>query len=212
MLTWSDTLSERKTLTKYMQKLHRRRFDNAAAASISLRLDSGLFLVAAATPNGGPPSAEAVGLYDLDGKNLGPTQWTTDDIGLHRAVLLARSDARAVFHAQPPYATAFAAAGKVVNTAVTQETWLGLGDVAVAPYNPRRTIEMANACVDALGQWSSALLIRGLGALTVGESLDQAFRKMQLMEMAAQLSLLVGRLGVEDAGLSAGERRAAEEV
>lgn len=209
MERWKRCEADRRRVAAIMREVYRSGFDRAGMASVGLRVGGDSFLIGVA---GSSLVPGVVGLFGCEGKCLGPELWPGDDFDLHRTVFRRRGDVMAVVHAQPVNATAFAAAGKTVNTAVTQEAYLGVGEVGVVGYAPRRTRQMAEGVVDGLGDYGRAVLVKGLGVVAVGESLEGALRVMRLVEMAAEVEVVARGLGAGVVGLSADERRAADEV
>jgi len=61
----------------------------------------------------------------------------SSEIALHRMIYAKRSDVRAIIHAHPPYATAYAVAGIALDQPILSEAILGLGKVPVASYAQR---------------------------------------------------------------------------
>lgn len=212
-ILWHQSFSERRDIIRVLRGLSRSGYDNAQAASVSVRLDdSGHFLFCSSSYFVEKPTPDLVFVHNLGHEVPEPGILVGDDVSLHRDVYAFRDDIRAIVHAQPVYATAFASSGRAPNTAVTQETLLGLDEVGVTEYHPRRTLALNEVVTQALGGYGCAVLMRGLGALTVGGSLPEAVKKLRLVEMSAKLTFLTDRLGASGAGLTENEQRAANEV
>ena len=58
----------------------------------------------------------------------------SSEIALHRMIYARRPDVRAIIHAHPPYATAYAVAGIALDQPILSEAILTLGRVPVASY------------------------------------------------------------------------------
>lgn len=177
-------------------------------SSVSWRVSGDAFLFASVAER----EPEGVAFFDLGRKNLGPDIALGPDFDLHREIYKARSDLAAIVHAQPVSATVLAAAGRGPTVSLTQETFLGLGDVGVIDYQPRGTCQLSEAAVAGLGDYGRVLFVRGLGVLTASDSLRNAVDLMSLAEMASQMTLTAATLGREITGLSPAEQRAASEV
>ena len=71
---------------------------------------------------------------DLDGNVLAGTRKASSETKMHLRIYQENPDVRAVVHAHPPAATAFAAAGIPLDRPVLQEAVVQLGTVPVAPF------------------------------------------------------------------------------
>src|SRR5216684_3813035 len=67
----------------------------------------------------------------------------SSEIALHRMIYARRPDVRAIVHAHPPYATAYAVAGMPLDQPILSEAILTLGRVPVASYAMPTAEELA---------------------------------------------------------------------
>jgi L-fuculose-phosphate aldolase len=138
-------------------------------------------------------SPEMVVRTDLDGRALGGGRASTE-ILMHTAVYRRRSDVTAVVHAHPPTATGFAAAGIPLDRPLIAEAVVTLGAVPIIPYGQPSTGELARNVGDAICS-AHALLMANHGAITVGDSLDRAWERMETVEQLAKVALVTRILG-----------------
>jgi HCOMODA/2-hydroxy-3-carboxy-muconic semialdehyde decarboxylase len=102
---------------------------------------------------------------------------------LHLALYRARPDVAAIARAQPPAAFAAAAAGKTLHPLYGQAAWLG---PEVPVHDDARLLrgpDLAQAAARALPA-GEALLLRGNGAVTTGDSPGLAVARMWLLGAA----------------------------
>src|SRR5205814_7761222 len=122
---------------------------------------------------------------------VGPASLETP---LHLAIYRARPDAAAICRTYSRYAGIMGATNQRIEVAH------GLGGMLgrYVPVHPDCDLivddPMAEAAVDSLGQ-STALLLRGNGALATGSSLERAVVNAILLEEAAMLCVLGAPLG-----------------
>ena len=116
------------------------------------------------------------------------------EMAMHLRCYADREDVRAVVHAHPPYATAFAAADRALDGYGLIETVLTLGAVPVVPFAMPGTDDVAEAIAPYLSH-HDALLLRAHGALTVGGDLRTAYYRMESLEQFAKISLAAHQLG-----------------
>lgn len=132
---------------------------------------------------------------DLDGRPREGGRASTE-ILMHTAVYRRRPDVKAVVHAHPPTATAFAVAGLPLDRAITAEAVVTLGPVPVIPYGMPSTADLAENVGRAICE-AQAVLLAHHGALAVGESLWRAWERMETLEQVARVALAARILGRE---------------
>lgn len=118
----------------------------------------------------------------------------SSEMKMHLRVYKERPDVQAVVHAHPPYATTFAVAGIPLEQPVLSEAVLTLGRVPVAKYGTPSTKEVPDAVAEYLPYYD-AMLLANHGALTYGDSLINAYHKMESVEFYARLLYQVKMLG-----------------
>jgi len=133
-------------------------------------------------------------IVDIDGRQISGTRKVTSEIGMHLAVYRARVDISAVVHAHPPIATGFACAGRALDEPLCAEAIMTLGPVPLAPYATTGTDALA-ASLAHLIPGHSAILMANHGAVTYGDSLLDAFLKMETVEHFANICLVAHQLG-----------------
>ena len=133
---------------------------------------------------------------DLDGNVLYGTHKPSSELQLHLAVYRENPALSGVVHAHPPVATAFSAAGIPLDTALLQEAVVLLGVIPVAPYalpGSRALAESAAAlCRDYLGA-----LLAHHGVVAWGESVMQAYFRLERIEHTATVHMHMKTLGIE---------------
>lgn len=184
----------RRDLVRFGRWLSRKGFTPGTSGNLSVRLDDGSIL---ATPTGCSKytmRADEMVVVDLDGRQISGAKKVTSEIGMHLAVYRARNDVRAVVHAHPPIATGFACAGRALDEPLCAEAVMTLGPVPLAPYATTGTDALA-ASLAHLIPGHSAILMANHGAVTYGDSLLDAFLKMETVEHFANICLVAHQLG-----------------
>lgn len=133
---------------------------------------------------------------DMEGNVLeGGGNWRpSSELKMHLRVYKDRPDVRAVVHAHPPHATAFAIARTPLNKPLIAEAIVTLGCVPVAEYGTPSTNEVPDA-VAVYVEHFDAVLLANHGALAWGEDLITAYHKLESVEFYAKLTLLSAQLG-----------------
>jgi len=115
---------------------------------------------------------------------------------MHLEVYRRRPDVKAVVHAHPPVATAFAVAGQVFKKITLPEVIFSIGFVSLADYGTPTTDEVPFSVAKQIGH-SDAILLANHGALTVGSDLFDAYYKMETLEHFARITMYARLLGGE---------------
>lgn len=175
-------------------KLYQRGLVAANDGNISIRTDPNTFWI---TPTGVSKGFMSEGMLvkvDLDGNILEGINRPSTEIAMHLRIYRENPDTRAVVHAHPPCATAFAAAGMALDRPFLQESVLQLGPVPVAPFALPGTPEVAESVAPYCRDYR-ALLLEYHGAVTWGDTIQQAQHRMECLEQTAQIALHLHTLG-----------------
>jgi len=184
----------RRDLVRFGKWLYRLGFMPGSSGNLSVRADSNSILV---TPTGYSKyllKSEDMVLVDLQGRKIAGSKKPTSEIGIHLAIYQRRPDVNAVVHAHPPLATGFACAGKALDTPLCAEAVMTLGPVPLAPYATTGTDDLAASLAPLIPD-HTAILMANHGAVAYGDSLLDAFLKMETVEHFAQICLVAHQLG-----------------
>ncbi len=118
----------------------------------------------------------------------------SSEIKMHLYVYKERPDVNAVCHAHPPIATAFAVAGISLDQCLLPEVVLAMGRIPCVPYGLPSTDEIPQSIAPHVKD-SAAVLLANHGALSWGDSLMQAYYRMETMEHFARILLASIQLG-----------------
>jgi L-fuculose-phosphate aldolase len=175
-------------------------FIAASDGNLSVRLGSDRLL---ATPSGlskGFLAESDVVLCNLEGQALyssyqrGAKCRPSSEILLHLEVYQQRPDVRAVVHAHPPVAIAFTIAGISLAQCVLPEVVVNLGQIPTTAYATPSTAEGPEV-IRELIRSHDALILDRHGTVTVGETLFDAYMKLEKVEHLAQVTLAARQLG-----------------
>lgn len=155
----------------------------AAEGNLSARLADGRILCTPSGASKGHLEPADLTIVDEGGAWVtGPKP--SSELGLHLCLYGERPDCRAVVHAHPPTATAFALAGVSIPDDVLPEGVFVLGPVALAPFAFPGSEEVA-AKVRPFARGHDAILLANHGAVTIGGSLEEAYFRMETLERVA---------------------------
>lgn len=189
-----STNKAREQILAIGRKLAEQRMVVGSDGNISVRCDNCRILI---TPTGGRLGYLTVAdlvLVDLDGTKLEGQLKPSSEMDTHLHLYRRRPDIGAVVHAHPPYATAFAVAGVPLEWEAIPELVALVGPVALTEYAAPGTGQAALA-LEEFAADHYAFLLRNHGLITVGQALEQAWQRHEVVEHAARILLLSRLLG-----------------
>jgi L-fuculose-phosphate aldolase len=137
-------------------------------------------------------------LMSVFGENLTPELKPSIEHALHINVYKKNKDVSAIVHAHPVFASSFTAMKTEINTNLTSEARAICGEPQVVPYALMGTEELADNVAQKSTE-ADVLLIENHGIITTGSSLLQAFDKLEVLENAAKMTLIVEMTGKKSA-------------
>jgi len=137
---------------------------------------------------------EDIVVLDLEGNCISGARKPSIEVPLHLAIYNARQDVSAIVHTHSAYATAMAVARKDIPGAVEDLVQIVGGNVRVNEYALPGTAQLGINTVKAM-EGRNAVLLANHGMLGAGRDLNEAFRVCQVVEKAAQITLLAQLMG-----------------
>lgn len=118
----------------------------------------------------------------IEGKNKPSSEWK-----MHTTIYKTLSMVNAIAHTHSPYATSFSVLNQCIPMIVIEMAILG-GDVPVVPFALPGSQELGNQVVDKLQSTQvQACLLQNHGALTVGETPEEAYDRALYLEDIARV-------------------------
>jgi L-fuculose-phosphate aldolase len=181
--------NERKDVARFMRRLYRQGLTTTSGGNISLRLADEIIVITPSATDKGRMRWREVGLMSITGENLTPGLKPSIESEMHLAIYRKKPHINAIVHAHPVCASAFTAINMEINTSLTAEARAILGDPVFVPYALMGTPDLATIAAEKAAI-SDILLLENHGILTTGESLLQAFDKIEVLENAARMTLI----------------------
>jgi L-fuculose-phosphate aldolase len=169
------------------KRLYDRFFIAANDGNISCRLNEGEILITPTGTNKADIQPDQILKVDFKGNVLTGYMKPTSEMKMHLMVYDKRQDIQAIVHAHPPTATGFAASGvRLDQDVLLPEVIFGLGRIGFAGYATPTTQEVPEAVAREIGD-CDAMLLSNHGALTVGDTVLQAYYRMETLQDPAGL-------------------------
>jgi L-fuculose-phosphate aldolase len=181
---------ERKEVAAFMRRLYKHGLTTTSGGNISLRISDDIILITPAATDKGTMRWREVGIMNIFGENLTPGLKPSSEYQMHLSIYKKKKEIKAIVHAHPVFASAFTAMKMTINTNLTAEARAILGDPVFVPYALMGTPELASAAAESSAV-SDILILENHGILTTGSHLLQAFDKIEVLENAAKMTLIV---------------------
>lgn len=181
---------ERKEIARFMRRLYNHGLTTTSGGNISKRISDEIILITPTATDKGTMRWNDVGIMNITGENLTPDLKPSIESEMHLSIYRKRKDITAIVHAHPVVATSFTAMKCKIQTDLTAEAAAILGEPFLVPYALMGTRDLAKTASENILN-SDILLLENHGILTVGSSLLQAFDKIEVLENAAKMTLIV---------------------
>lgn len=182
-------------IVEICKRLHNRNLLAACDGNVSVRLSDNTILITPTAMNKGFISTKDLAVITLDNKVLEGNP--SGERLMHLEVFKKCPKAVAVVHAHPPTAIAWTVAKpeltELPNDCLS-EIILAVGTIPIAPYARPGTINMGEVLHPYLPQ-SRVMLLARHGALSWGESIEEAYDGMERLEHSAQILKSAVELG-----------------
>lgn len=192
---WSDEEAAlRGAVCQVARMAYERGFITNVDGNFSVRLGNDGILI---TPAGLPKAflqPEQVAHIDLTGKVLTGDARPSTEVSMHVVAYRERPEMRAICHAHPKHAVAFTLAGLSLDLCVIPEVVVTIGSIPTAPYGTPGTQELPESIRDVI-RCSDVVMLERHGALTMGTTFMDAFRKLEVIEHTAEILYYARTLG-----------------
>jgi L-fuculose-phosphate aldolase len=188
----------RAEIVEYSHRLHARGWVANHDGNVSARAPGGQILCTPTATSKAAVTADLVvtiATADEPVRVVGGKARPPGEVNLHLCAYRRRPDVKAVVHAHPPTATGFGVAGvTLLEQPVLAEAVVSLGPcIPTVPFAPPGPA--AVAAFEPFLLEHDALLLAGNGVLTVGDSLEQAYLRLELVEHLARICAVAHAMG-----------------
>jgi L-fuculose-phosphate aldolase len=181
---------ERKQVACFMRRLYNHGLTTTSGGNISFRISDEVILITPSATDKGNMKWKEVGIMTILGENLTPHLKPSIESEMHLSIYKKKKEVTAIVHAHPVFSSSFTAMKCKIDTNLTAEACAILGNPLLVPYALMGTSDLANLVSENILK-SDILLLENHGILTTGSSLLQAFDKIEVLENAAKMTLIV---------------------
>lgn len=181
-------------LVYFGKLLHQEAFVAATDGNLSVRLDDHRILATPTAIGKAMMRVRDMVVVDENGAKLKGSRDASSEIEMHLTIYKLRPDIKAVVHAHPCTATAFACAGIALDEPLCSELVMTLGAVPLAPYGTTGTSELSESLLPFIPYYN-AILMANHGVVAYGRTLCEAYQRMEAVEHFARIVLATRQIG-----------------
>lgn len=180
--------NERKEIARFMRRLYRMGLTSTSGGNISMLCENHIIITPSALDKG-RMKARQIAVMTMEGKNLTPDLKPTSEKDMHIEIYKRNSTVKAIVHAHPVTASAFACTDKSISTTMMAEHYAILGIPVRAEYATMGTMDLALHVASAAAK-SNVIIMDNHGVLATGKTVLQAFDRIEVLENAAKTTLI----------------------
>jgi len=185
---------QRKEVARFMRRLYKKGLTTTSGGNISLKISEEHILITPSATDKGRMRWNEVGIMSMMGENLTPELKPSIEKDLHLNIYKKNTEVTAIIHAHPVFATSFTATRCTINTGLTAEARAICGEPRFVPYALMGSADLAQVTAEHSSE-ADVLLLENHGILTTGKTLLSAFDKLEVLENAAKMTLIVELTG-----------------
>ena len=186
-MSMSGTHGLRATLVRYSHLVYAKGWVANHDGNLTVRVGPGRILATPTSFSKGEVTEPDLIVVNEAGEKVSGRQKGFSEMALHLAAYHQRKDIKAVIHAHPPFATAMAVAGIGIDKPILAEAVVSLGaSVPLIPFALPGTEAWSQGIASACTQ-HDALILQNHGVIAFGDTLEQAFLRLELVEHMATI-------------------------
>jgi L-fuculose-phosphate aldolase len=176
------------------RKLWDRQYVDGNGGNISYRIAENAVICTPTLCSKADLTPEVLCMVDLEGNQLAGAGKRTSETPLHLEIYRAVPEAKAVVHAHPPHATAYALVGRVPPTCIVPEHEVFVGQVAYAPYETPGTKAFAETVLPFV-KTHNTILLGNHGVVCWADTVTHAEWYHEVVDTYCRTLMLAAQLG-----------------
>ena len=185
----------RKTLVEFTRRLYDMGYMPGIDSNVAMRVDADTFLVTASGVCKGMVTDDDLVLMSLKGEKISGSKDPSSETPMHLAAMQHRSEINVSIHSHSPNVCAFSMARKKIDTRSTPFSWEHLGEVGYAPYSAPGLPRFHEEAARQIQKGYKAIVLENHGSLVLGQTMLDAYVKLDLLEAYAGMLIKAAQLG-----------------
>lgn len=184
----------KKQILKYAQKAYKQGLMAGTSGNLSVRSEEDYVVITPSSMDYMSMSPGDVMVIDLEGRIIEGSHRPSSEWPLHVEIYKHMPEVKSVVHTHSPYATAFAVINEPIPLILIEMVPFLKGSVPIAPVAQQGSPEVGRGVVEAM-EGRTACLMQNHGAVSIGQSLPQAFIRAEYLEDAAKICHMARAIG-----------------
>ncbi|HXK62008.1 MAG TPA: class II aldolase/adducin family protein [Acidobacteriota bacterium] len=195
LLNSAEAQPIKKEIIRNCRKLWNRQYVDGNGGNLSYRIAENAVICTPTLCSKADVTVDDLCLVDMEGNQLAGKRNRTSEIFLHLEIYKAVPEAKAVVHAHPPHATAYAVIGRVPPSCVIPEHEVFVGNVAVTPYETPGTKAFAETVLPYV-RTHNTILLGNHGVVCWADTVTHAEWYHEIVDTTCRILILTASLGV----------------
>jgi len=205
-----DLLHPRDQLVAIMNRIYHNGMTTLSGGNLSILDDNGDIWITPTGVDKGKLVAKDIMCVGATGAVEGPHR-PSSEYPFHRAIYARRPDLRAIVHAHPPALVSFSIVRQIPDTKIIPQANRICGPIGYAPYALPGSEQLGENIAATFGEGYNIVILENHGLVAVGDSLLQAFQRLETLDFCARTFICAAGLGpirtLDDDALALFDRR-----
>jgi L-fuculose-phosphate aldolase len=190
----TESIEFRREFIEVCKLMADRRLVAGTEGNASGRAPDGSIIMSPAGHNLAELTVDMLVAVDLDGIVVEGSLAPTSEMPMHLGFYRQRPKTMGVMHGHPPFATAFAAAGRELPHNILPELVAVIGKIPTIPYGRPSSPKLAAALAPHATNYN-VFLLQNHGAVAAGSSVRDAYHRLEVAEAYAKTAWAAESLG-----------------
>lgn len=189
-----NLLSPREQLVHVMNRIYYGEMTTLSGGNLSiLDSDGNIWITPKGIDKGKLTPNDIVCVYP-DGSTDG-LHSPSSELPFHRAIYAQRPDVSAIVHAHAPALVTFSIVRKTPDTNIIPQARRVCGKVGYAPYAIPGSEALGTSIANTFAEGYDVILLENHGMAAVGNTLQEAFHRLETLDFCARIQMYATRLG-----------------
>ena len=184
----------RDQLVNIMNRIYHGGMTTLSGGNLSIKDENGDIWITPAAVDKGKLSPQDIMCVCEDGRIEGPHR-PSSEYPFHRAIYAQRPDLQAIVHAHPPALVSFSIAREIPDTSIIPQAQRVCGPVGYAPYALTGSEQLGANIAATFADGYNVVLLENHGIATGGNSLLEAFQRLETLDFCARTLMQAKGLG-----------------
>lgn len=189
-----ELMHPRDQLVHIMNRIYQGGMTTLSGGNLSIKDENGDIWITPATVDKGKLTPDDIMCVHRDGQVEGP-HLPSSEYPFHRAIYTSRPDLQAIVHAHPPALVAFSIAREIPDTSIIPQAQRVCGPVGYAPYALTGSEQLGAKIAETFAAGYYVVLLENHGIVTGGDSLLEAFQRLETLDFCARTLMQAKGLG-----------------